>query len=188
MATGLDSNTSSRLVLLPALVRVAGRSIGPTRGGVTVTETRDEVQPEADGVNQAIEGFAYKRSHTVQVEFTALEFSPENLALANDNVAGTGSAPNLTWTPFANMTMMGAGQYLQSPGLQVYVPTTEGTPGFFCLTVPKGRVRGAVNLAGATGEGTISFTVTSAVAAGTPDAIPFTWSRVAALPGETGGP
>lgn len=188
MATGLDANTPNRMVLLPALVRVAGRSIGPTRGGVTITETADEVQPEADGVNQAVVGFAYKRSTTVQVEFTALEFSPENLALANDNIAGTGTAPNLTYTKFANMTLMPSAQFLQSPGLQIYVPTTEATPGFYCLTVPNGRIRGTVNLAGATGEGTISFTVTSATTAGAPDAIPYTWSRVAALPGEVGGP
>jgi hypothetical protein len=189
MATGLDANTASRMTILPALVRIAGRSIGPTRGGVTLTYGEEVVQPEADGVNQAIVGFAYKRSTTISVEFAALEFSPENLALANDNVAGSGTAPNLTFTPFANMTMMGAAQYLQSPGLQIFVPFSDpAVPGFWTLTVPNGRVRGVVNVGGATGEGTIQFTVTSAALASAPDAVPYTFGRVAALPSEVGGP
>lgn len=188
MATGLDANTSTRLVLLPALVRVAGRSIGPTRGGVELTFSEDYVQPEADGVNQPIVGFGYTRSKQVTATFSALEFSAENMALANDLAAGTGTAPNLTFTPIANMTMYTSSQFLASPGLQIYVPFSDTVTGFYFISMPTGRIRGTVNLSGANGEATIQYTVTSAATAASPDAVPFTWGRVASLPAETGGP
>ncbi len=189
MATGLDANTTSRMILLPALVRIAGRSIGPTRGGVTITTAEVYVQPEADGVNQEIVGFGYKRSTTCTVEFSALELSPANMALIHDNVAPIGTPPSLTWQPYPNMTMFTAAEFLQSPGLQIYAPfTSVSEPGFMVFTLTSGRVKGMIDTSGAMGEGTIKFTVTSAVAAGTPDALPWSWAKVAALPAETGGP
>lgn len=188
MATGLDASTSMRLLLLPALVRVAGRSVGPTRGGVTVTFSQDYVQPEADGVNQAIVGFGYTRSKTAQVEFSALEFSAPNMQLANENAAPTGTSPNFTYTPPANMNMYGSSQFMASPGLQIYVPFSDtGTAGFYFLSVPNGRIVASPDISGATGEATLRYTITSAVAASSPDAIPYTWGRVATLPSETGG-
>lgn len=189
MATGLDANTPTRLLLLPALVRIAGRSVGPTRGGVELTFSEDYVQPEADGVNQPIVGFGYTRSKQVTATFSVLEFSAENMALANDNVAGTGTAPNLTFSPRANMTMYSSTEFMASPGLQIYVPFSDaGVPGFYTLQILTGRVRATPVLSGANGEATMQFTVTSAAPLATPDAVPYSWARVATLPSEVGGP
>ncbi len=189
MATGLDANTPGRLLLLPALVRINGRSVGPTRGGVTATFSQDYVQPEADGVNQPIVGFGYTRSKQVTLEFSVLEFSADNMQLANDNVAGTGTLPNLTYSPRANMTMYSASEFLASPGVQIYCPFSDGsTPGFYTLQVTTGRVVAVPDLSGANGEATMRFTITSAAPLATPDVVPYSWGRVATLPSETGGP
>jgi len=189
MATGLDAQTPARMVLLPALVMIGGRRLGPTRGGVELSFSEDYRQPEADGVNQPVVGFGYTLSKQVTATFSVLEFSTENMRLANDNVAGTGSAPNLTFTPFPNMTMYGAAQFMQSPGLQVFCPFSDpAVPGFYEFNILTGRVRAVPTVSGANGEALLQFTVTSAAPIATPDAVPYAWGRTATVPTEVGGP
>lgn len=188
MPSQIDSNTSSRFVLNPLLVYVADRQLGPTRGGTAITITRDVVQPEMDGVNQGIVGASYKRSEVVQVEFSVVEFSAANMNLMNFNVGASGTTPNFTYTPFANMTMMAAGQYMGSPGLKMYGTFTDTTtPGYFFFLMPNGLITAVPEFA-ASGEATLKITITSAVSSSTPDATPYTFGRVATLPTEVGGP
>lgn len=188
MPSQFDTSTPTRFVLNPLLVYIGDRQLGPTRGGVSISITPDIVQPEMDGVNQMVVGAAYKRSEPVEVSFSLVEISGLNMQLGAMNQAPTGTAPNITLTPYANMTIMGSGQYMPSPGLRMYGQFTDtAVPGFWFFFVPNGMIVASFQ-PGASGEMTMQYTIRSAAAAATPDGTVYTYGRVAALPTEVGGP
>jgi hypothetical protein len=187
MATGLDANTASRLVLNPGLVYMNQRLVGPTRGLGSMVIARDMVQPEADGVNQGIIGFEYPRSQTATLEFAVLEHSPENMLMANMFKAGVGTAPNLTYTAPDNMRLLVTANYLPGP-IIVYSPFTDAAvPGFMFARIDQGLVTSQLE-GGSQGEALIRYTVTSRATAASPDAVTWSFGRVASIPAEVGGP
>jgi hypothetical protein len=189
MPTFMDANTATRFVFNPLLITIAGRRIGPTRGGATFNRAIEIVQPEMDGVNQPVRTMEYIRSDVPTLEFQGTEFSPENLLLMNQNVAATGTAPNLTYTPYANMQMMDEARYVTTNGgVIAYGQFTDAAvPGFFFIAIPSALVQ-VVPSFGANGEATLAFTVTGRAAPGTPDGKLWNFGRIAAIPAEVGGP
>ena len=188
MPSQFDSSTPTRWVLNPLLVYINDRQVGPTRGGVTISITPEIVQPEMDGVNQMIVGASYKRSESVEVSFSLVEFSENNMQLGVNNVAPTGTAPNVTLTPFGNMSLMQAGQFMGAPGLRMYGKFTDPTTaGYWFFFMPNGLITASF-APGASGEMTMAYSIKSAAPAATPDASVYTYGRVAALPSEVGGP
>ena len=184
MASLLDVNTGARQVLNPGLVYVGGRALGPTRGGVAVTIDREYVQPEMDGVNQRVTGIGYYRSQQITLEFSLVEFSPENVSLGNFSRSGTGTAPNLVESPFPNMTRFDG----FASNVVVYWQILDAAvPGFRFVSIPTAMIQSQLESA-ADGTATMRFTVQSYVAPATPDAIGFSTGRVATIPAEVGGP
>jgi hypothetical protein len=188
MATFMDANTATRFVFNPMLITIDGRRIGPTRGGCTFSRALEIVQPEMDGVNQPVRGMEYIRSDIPTLEFQATEFSAGNKQLMNQNVTGTGTAPNLTFTPYANMTMMTSSQYVTTNGgVIAYGQLSDTVAGFFFVAIPSALIT-AVPSFGANGEATLAFTCVGRAADSTPDGKLWTYGRIAAIPAEVGGP
>ena len=184
MPSGIDTNTGARQVLNPGIVYAGGRLLGPTRGGITVTIDREYVQPEMDGVNQRTTGIGYFKSQQITLEFSLVEFSAENLSLANFSRAGTGTAPNLVDSPFPNMTRFDG----FASNIIVYWQILDAaTPGWYYVSIPTAMVQSQIE-SGADGTMTVRLTVASYVSPATPDAVGFARGRVATIPAEVGGP
>jgi len=85
--------------------------------------------------------------------------------------------------------MYASTEFMQSPGFQLFVPFSDtATPGFYTLQILTGRAKAVPVMSGANGEATMQFTITSAAPVATPDAVPYSWGRVATIPAEVGGP
>ena len=184
MPSGLDVNTGARQVLNPGTVYVGGRLLGPTRGGISVTIDREYVQPEMDGVNQRTTGIGYLRSQQMTLEFSLVEFSPENVSLGSFSRTGTGTAPYLTENPFSNMTRFDG----FASNIVVYWQILDtAVPGFRFVSIPTAMIQSQMESA-ADGTATMRVTVQSYVGPATPDAVGFSTGRVATIPAEVGGP
>lgn len=183
MPTFVDAQTPTRVYLNPALVMLAGRRLGPTHGGLTLTITPDEVEITADGKNQALVGMRYTRSVTLTAEFQLKELSTENLNIVHRG-ASTGSAGSRVWTMPANMTLYQAGQYAGT--LQIFYQNAA-TGAYLCTECDNGIASGSI-VPGESGEMTLQVTYNSVAPIATPDALPWRTREVAALPNEVGGP